>query len=132
MLYVQGWRGTAKPPGTVFQERRAPISVRPLKAPDIQMARDDPYKEGSEESECEDEECQECEDPERPLPVVRKGPHEPTDREVEEHQITHLPYRSWCKICVAARGVAAPHNMIERSDNELPLISMDYYFWGGT
>ena len=71
----------------------------------------------------EDEECRECEDLERPSPVVRRGPSEPSERERAEHDITHLPYRSWCKICVAARGKAAPHHMIERGDNELPLIS---------
>ena len=36
-------------------------------------------------------------------------PTKPTKREFEEHEITHLPYRSWCWACVRGRGKEAPH-----------------------
>ncbi len=31
--------------------------------------------------------------------LVRRavGPGKPTDRQIEEHRTTHLPYRSWCR-----------------------------------
>ena len=38
--------------------------------------------------------------------VVPKGlpsPSLPSKAEVEHHNLTHLPYRSWCPFCVAAR-----------------------------
>ena len=38
--------------------------------------------------------------------VVPKGlpsPGLPSNAEVEHHNLTHLPYRSWCPFCVAAR-----------------------------
>ena len=44
--------------------------------------------------------------------------------------MTHLPYRSWCKISVAARGYAQPHGLIERDEHETPLVSLDYWFLG--
>ena len=28
---------------------------------------------------------------------------------VEQHRVTHLPYRSWCKQCVMGRGIGKPH-----------------------
>ena len=27
-------------------------------------------------------------------------PGQPSDKQVEEHRRTHIPYRSWCKWCV--------------------------------
>ena len=38
--------------------------------------------------------------------VVPKGlpsPSLPSKAEVEQHNLTHSPYRSWCPFCVAAR-----------------------------
>lgn len=29
----------------------------------------------------------------RPLP----NPHDPTEEEIAEHEISHCPYRSWCR-----------------------------------
>ena len=39
--------------------------------------------------------------------VVPKGvsiPYTPSQREIEEHELTHTPYRSWCAHCVRARA----------------------------
>eukprot|EP00971_Amphidinium_carterae_P268919 5335247-Amphidinium_carterae.1 len=33
-------------------------------------------------------------------PTTYKTPLLPTQRETDEHNITHLPYRDWCKHCV--------------------------------
>ena len=30
-------------------------------------------------------------------------------REIEEHNRTHIPFRSWCKFCVSARAPNLPH-----------------------
>ena len=32
------------------------------------------------------------------------GPESVSKEEREEHERTHLPYRSWCEVCVKARG----------------------------
>ena len=31
---------------------------------------------------------------------VRRAPGEPTKKEREEHEATHIPYRDWCAHCV--------------------------------
>ena len=39
--------------------------------------------------------------------VVPKGvsvPYTPSQREIDEHELTHIPYRSWCAHCVRARA----------------------------
>ena len=46
-----------------------------------------------------DFECQECV-PRRILP----DPGQPTQKQIDDHRIDHLPYRSWCPHCVAARA----------------------------
>ena len=36
------------------------------------------------------------------------APIKPCAADVEEHNITHMPYRSWCDSCVGGRGFAEP------------------------
>jgi hypothetical protein len=36
-------------------------------------------------------------------------PHRPSSEEVAEHEMTHLPYRNWCRHCVIGRGLEMPH-----------------------
>ena len=43
----------------------------------------------------------------KPKPATR--PYTPTRAEIYEHEVTHLPYRSWCRHCVHGRGVSSPH-----------------------
>eukprot|EP00971_Amphidinium_carterae_P169736 3363104-Amphidinium_carterae.1 len=45
-----------------------------------------------------------------------------TNKEQEEHRITHMPYRSWCSICVKAKGQPTQHRkgaLKEQSDNNI-------------
>ena len=42
-------------------------------------------------------------------PKTKPDPKLPSKQEIEEHNITHLPYRSWCPHCVAGRGLSTPH-----------------------
>ena len=59
--------------------------------------------EAADEEGHDDDEviCQPC--GEAPI-VIAKDPGCPTREEVERHNVTHLPYRSWCPVCVQARG----------------------------
>ncbi len=38
-----------------------------------------------------------------------QDPKEPSKEEKLEHEMTHLPYRSWCRHCVRGRGKQMPH-----------------------
>ena len=57
-------------------------------------------------------------------------PHHVSQAERDEHEITHTPYRTWCRFCVQGRGRRSPH----RPQDELtrrkgvPKVSLDYYF----
>ena len=57
-------------------------------------------------------------------------PRKPTEKEVETHNLTHLPYRNWCPICIAAKGKDLDHRKDVRGDRGLPEFSFDYCFPG--
>ena len=44
--------------------------------------------------------CMPCEDARQP--VFLKSPVMPSAEDVKAHYLTHLPYRSWCPICIKA------------------------------
>ena len=54
-------------------------------------------------------------------------PRNPTKKEIEEHEISHTPFRAWCRFCGMGRGEADPHR---RHADEEKLISCDYCFMG--
>ena len=33
----------------------------------------------------------------------------PSQAEIEQHMLTHIPFRSWCKHCVMGKSVSQPH-----------------------
>ena len=49
-------------------------------------------------------------EPEEAAPVTNfKNISMPEQDEIDEHNTTHLPFRSWCPHCVQGRGVSAAH-----------------------
>ena len=56
-------------------------------------------------------------------------PKTPSDQEVALHNLTHLPYRSWCRHCVAARRPNT-HHRTSPSHRTIPLLAADYCFLG--
>ena len=36
-------------------------------------------------------------------------PRRPSQKEVDDHELTHLPYRNWCDICVKCKGKYLDH-----------------------
>ena len=44
------------------------------------------------------------------VPLGKRSPKDPTQRQREEHERTHLAYRSWCEDCVRPRARNAPHH----------------------
>eukprot|EP00971_Amphidinium_carterae_P349424 6491013-Amphidinium_carterae.2 len=57
---------------------------------------------------------------------VRRRPEEPTAAEVLRHSVLHEPYRSWCRICVAARGLNERHEKQNHTEDGVITIGMDY------
>ena len=78
---------------------------------------------GDEEVPEEDDfTCQECA-PRRILP----DPGQPTQQQLEDHRIDHLPYRSWCPECVAARATGEQHHKRTEA-KRITTFSMDYLY----
>ena len=55
-------------------------------------------------------------------------PKLPSRQEVEEHCLTHLPYRNWCTFCVQGKGKASPHFKNPSRSDGLSEVHMDYCF----
>ena len=55
-------------------------------------------------------------------------PHEPSEFKKQKHNLTHIPFQSWCTSCVKGKAQAEPHKRTERitEDSELPVIQCDY------
>ena len=63
-----------------------------------------------------------------------KVPIQPTDEERREHEISHIPYRSWCGDCVRGKGLTSAHRRHSQGEEEKeqrrPLIALDYFYLG--
>ena len=57
-------------------------------------------------------------------------PHEPTEQELEEHLLTHWPFRSWCDHCVRGRGKSGQHREVKR-EASIPIVGIDYMWMTG-
>ena len=63
---------------------------------------------------------------------IIKDPGEPTEREIEEHELTHVPFRAWCKACVRGKAQNDPHyhkQDAERESSKVPVISWTMPLW---
>ena len=61
-----------------------------------------------------------------------RKPLQPTQQEIDEHQITHVPYRDWCAHCVRGKAHTAPHlkSAGSKLPEQRPTIAMDYFYLG--
>ena len=57
-----------------------------------------------------------------------KVSNKPTPEEVAEHELTHLPFRSWCKHCVFGRAQADFHMKVDSENRDVPRLSWDYMY----
>ena len=57
-------------------------------------------------------------------------PRRPSAKEVEEHYLTHVPYRNWCPHCVRGRGKDLDHRKGLDEDRSVREFSFDYCFPG--
>ena len=55
-----------------------------------------------------------------------KNVYLPSQMEIDEHNLNHLPFRGWCPYCVQGKGVSASHKRRKKEENEVPVIAIDY------
>ena len=53
-------------------------------------------------------------------------PQQPTEQERREHELTHLPYRSWCPTCVQSKGRQDNH---PKQTSKTPVIQVDLMYY---
>jgi hypothetical protein len=53
-----------------------------------------------------------------------QNPPKPSAEEVDDHNKTHLPRRSWCRLCVRGRGEELPIDEEQRSQKATKCISI--------
>ena len=56
----------------------------------------------------------------------RQDPTMPNSAEVDAHNLTHLPYRCWCKHCVRGKAKEMAHMMNKRDPGEVPEVHFDF------
>ena len=61
---------------------------------------------------------------------TQRTPEPPTDAARMAHNATHVPFRSWCPICVANRGRNSPHRrvVVDKTADALPKFHTEYMF----
>jgi len=57
-----------------------------------------------------------------PTPIL------PSAADIEEHRLTHWPYRSWCKFCNLGRGTGEQHRRDAEKQRSIAIVGMDYWY----
>ena len=60
--------------------------------------------------------------------TVAKDPKMPSPAEVAEHNITHWPFRSWCKFCNMGRGLGEQRGRHAGRTHTIPRVGIDYWY----
>ena len=69
--------------------------------------------------------------PDNPPVKVIRAPNQPSQEDIDKHNASgHVPFRSWCPVCVEASAKDAPHRATSGSTHDLPVFSSDYAFMG--
>ena len=60
------------------------------------------------------------------------APVKPTQAMIDQHEVHHLPFRSWCEFCVRGRAVSVGYShRIKNDDEQIHTLSFDYGLLGG-
>ena len=84
------------------------------------------------ESDKEEEKADDDKEVESLTPRYMRDPGQPTQAEIDEHDILHLQYRSWCRWCVMGKGQSDHHTSSPKETEEItvPTISIDDFYLG--
>ena len=64
--------------------------------------------------------------------IIKKllDPRKPSEQEVENHELYHVPYRNWCAVCVRSKGKDLDHRKSMEEERGASEYSFDYCFPG--
>ena len=136
---------TVGAPGQIVHKRLAGLSVSPNSRSETSLDECDPERacefglervdefglERVDEfgpTDADEDMVQEAEELKHvPAPIL------PSKAEVESHNVSHLPFRSWCSACVRGRGLSLCHRNVDTKMKEaaqIPIVSVDNGFFG--
>ena len=67
----------------------------------------------------------ESESEEARVPKVFRDPGAPRETEIEQHNVTHLPFRAWCLSCVEGNSRDRPHRRQDVEEKSLAEVVFD-------
>ena len=59
---------------------------------------------------------------------VAPDPFMPSPAEVEEHRVTHWPYRSWCRECVEGKALGEHRSHRREHGSRIAVVGIDYFY----
>ena len=60
--------------------------------------------------------------------AVSPSPSKPSAAEVEEHRVTHIPFRRWCRECMMGRGLGEQRGRHQGRAHSIPIVGVDYFY----
>ena len=72
--------------------------------------------------------CRPCYEENAPVHKAMPQPVALSAEEWVRHQLTHIPFKAWCPICIQAKAKNPPHKKYARVERELSVVPMDYMF----
>ena len=85
-------------------------------------------EQDKEQEEAGGEQEEPGEEQEAHKPRAPRIPSQPTQDQVDEHMLTHLPFRSWCPHCVRGKSKGGAHKRQQQEHKEVPTVVLDYTF----
>ena len=75
--------------------------------------------------------CTPCEHGAGTSQKTARSPGTPTSKMVEEHELTHCPYRAWCDHCVKGQAKDDGHSTVkgDLADSSVVRVALDYCFF---
>jgi len=59
---------------------------------------------------------------------IAPSPQLPSAEEVEEHRISHLPFRNWCRECVEGKALGEHRGARPGGESMVPVVGVDYFY----
>ena len=127
-------------PGRVVPKRPAGLSVSPITRSethlDVSVEESGPVRadefglvrvEEFGPTDADEDVVQEAEELEHvPAPIL------PSKAEVKSHNVSHLPFRSWCSACVRGRGLSRGHRKVDTKTEEQNIYLLSLWITGSS
>ena len=64
------------------------------------------------------------------VPRIAADVRSPTEKEVKDHSVNHLPFRNWCRHCICGKALERASSSGGHEKGCIPCVHADYIFMG--